>query len=94
MKSNKKNLKGYDIFDFDGTGMLEIQKVDDEGVFPDDESAVEQAVKDGIAIIPVDELPENFTRRYFGWIDTPENRERIAAFCKEYCPAPTDKVAD
>ena len=50
-------------------------------------------MKDGIAIIPVDELPENFTRRYFGWIDTPENRERIAAFCKEYCPAPTDKVA-
>ena len=28
MKSNKKNLKGYDIFDFDGTGMLEIQKVE------------------------------------------------------------------
>ena len=44
--------KGYDIFDFDGTGMLEIEKIDEENVFTDDEEAVEQAIKDGIKIIP------------------------------------------
>lgn len=73
--------KGYAAVDYDGTGMLEIQRIDDEAVFPDDEAAVAQAIKDGVAIIPVDELPENFDRRYLGWIDTPENRERIRAYC-------------
>lgn len=73
--------KGYDITNFDGTGMLEIQKIDEENVFESDDEAVEQAIKDGIKIIPVEELPENFDRKYLGWIDTPENRERI----KEYC---------
>ena len=73
--------KGYDIFDFDGTGMLEIEKIDEENVFTDDEEAVEQAIKDGIKIIPIEELPENFDRKYLGWIDTEENRKRIAEYC-------------
>ena len=73
--------KGYDIFDFDGTGMLEIEKIDEENIFTDDEEAVEQAIKDGIKIIPIEELPENFDRRYLGWIDTEENRKRIAEYC-------------
>lgn len=73
--------KGYDIFDFDGTGMLEIQKIDTSKRFADDEEAVRQAIKDGIKIIPVEELPKNFDRKYLGWIDTEENRKRI----KEYC---------
>lgn len=73
--------KGYAITNFNGTGMLEIQKIDDENVFEFDDEAVKQAIKDGIKIIPVEELPENFDRKYLGWIDTPENRERI----KEYC---------
>ena len=73
--------KGYDIFDFDGTGMLEIEKIDEENVFTDDEEAVEQAIKDGIKIIPIEELPENFDRKYLGWIDTEENRKRITEYC-------------
>lgn len=72
---------GYEIFDFDGTGMLEIEKVDSLGVFEDDEAAVEQAIKDGVKIIPVEELPENFERKYLGWIDTPENRKAIEGYC-------------
>lgn len=75
--------RGYGIYDFNGTGMLEIEKVDSEGIFEDDAAAVEQAIKDGIGIIPVEELPENFDRRYLGWIDTPGNRARIAEYCKE-----------
>lgn len=72
--------KGYIIVDFNGTGMLEINKIDVLEVFEDDESATKQAIKDGVRIIPVEELPENFERRYSGWIDTPENRKRITEF--------------
>ena len=73
--------RGYEIFDFDGTGMLEVNKIDELCVFEDDEEAVEQAIKDGMKFIPIEELPENFERRYLGWIDTPENRKQIAEFC-------------
>ena len=72
---------GYAIFDFNNTGLLEINKIDVLEVFEDDGAAVEQAIKDGVKIIPVEELPKNFDRKYLGWIDTPENRKRI----KEYC---------
>ena len=73
--------KGYDIFDFDGTGMLQIEAIGDCGLY-DDSKATQDAVNDGIKIIPVDELPANFDRRYFGWIDTPENRKAIQNYCK------------
>lgn len=76
--------KGYNIFDFDGTGMLEINKIDDVEAFDSDDEAVEAAIKDGIKVIPIEELPENFDRRYFGWIDTPENRKRIQDYCGKY----------
>ena len=74
---------GYVVADFDGTGMLEIQKLDDSGIYQTDEEAVEQAMKDGIAIIPVKELPKCFERRYLGWIDTPENRKAIEDYCRK-----------
>ena len=74
--------KGYDVIDFEGSGMLEIQKVDEENIFSDDEEAVGQAIKDGIKIIPIEELPVNFDRKYLGWIDTPENRKRIEEYCR------------
>ena len=72
--------KGYAIFNFDGTGMLEIEAIADVGCFTDDE-ATEQAIKDVIKIIPIEELPENFDRKYLGWIDTEENRKRIREYC-------------
>lgn len=75
--------KGYIICDFDGTGMLEINRDDSIGIFQDDEEAVEQAIKDGVKIIPVDELPINFDRKYSGWIDTPENRRTIELYTKK-----------
>lgn len=74
---------GYAVVDFDGTGMLEIQKLDDSEIYQTDEEAVEQAMMDGISIIPVEELPESFERRYLGWIDTPENREAIEDYCRK-----------
>lgn len=72
--------KGYAVTDFDCLGIYEIQKIDEENKFADDEEAVEQAIKDGVKIIPVDELPEKFDRRYLGWIDTPENRKAIEEY--------------
>lgn len=73
--------RGYDIFNVNGTGMLEVNKIDVVGAFEDDESAVLQAMRDGIKIIPVEDLPENFDRRYLGWIDTPRNRKAIEKYC-------------
>ena len=76
--------KGYAVTDFNGMGIYEIQKIDVENRFEDDEQAVRKAIKDGVKIIPVDELPETFGRRYLGWIDTPENRERIAELAERF----------
>lgn len=75
------NDPGYAIADFDGTGMLEIQRINEAGIFESDDEAVEQAIKDGVKLIPVEELPENFNRKYLGWVDTPDNRDRINAWC-------------
>lgn len=74
---------GYAIFDFDGTGLLEIEMINDMEIFNGDEEAVEQAIKDGIKIIPIEELPDNFDRSYLGWIDTPENRKAIEGYCSD-----------
>lgn len=81
--------RGYDIFDFDGLGLLQIEAVCD--CYPDDdyddEAAAREAERSGFCkIIPIEELPENFTlndhsAKWFGWIDTKENRKTI----KEYC---------
>lgn len=86
--------RGFCIVDFDGTGMLEIEAIADAHIDSsstyDDELAAREAEKTGYCkIIPVDELPDPFSyfekndRRYFGWIDTPENRRRIKEFCKK-----------
>ena len=82
--------KGYEIFDFDGTGMLQIEEIGYTDAFNgNDAEATEQAMRDGIKIIPIDELPKNFDRRYLGWIDTPENRKAIEEYCQNesnyYC---------
>lgn len=68
--------RGYDVALRDN--MLEIQGIDEIGKFERDEAAVEQAVKDGIPLIPVEELPADFQYRWFGWVDTPKNRAAIA----------------
>ena len=49
--------KGYAVTDFNGLGIYEIEKIDEENVFEDDEEAVEQAIKDGVKSIPEEELP-------------------------------------
>ena len=82
--------RGYAIVDFDGTGMFEIEALSDvylsvvgetDGYC--DEACAREAERSGFCkIIPVEELPENFPHRYFGWVDTPENRERIKAYAE------------
>ena len=79
-----EHRKGYVIAAFDFTDMLEVERDDSMDVFEDDEQAVEAAVADGVKIIPVDELPENFDRRYYEWIDTPENRRAIQQYCDKH----------
>lgn len=66
------------------TGVLVIMQIDDMQVFGDDHSAAIQAQKDGIKLIPKDELhfePDedgySDERSYYDYIDTPENRKLL-----------------
>ena len=86
--------RGYDIFSYNGTGLLEINRIDavyvgfskDGSTEVDDNDCAIEAERSGFCkIIPVDELPEDFDRRYFGWVDTPENRKAIQEYCNKYC---------
>ena len=93
--------RGFEIFDYDGSGLLEIECIGDAYVekredghyystYFDDEEAAKEAERIGFCkIIPVDELPNPFiinenNCRWFGWVDTPENRKNIEKWCKEY----------
>ncbi len=74
--------KGYSVFEFNNRGIFEIERIDELGVFEDDRAASEQALKDGVKLIPIEELPVEFPHKYLGWIDTPENREAIKGYSK------------
>ena len=91
---NRKSAeRGYDIFDFDQTGLLEVERIDAcyaecnyEDV-TDDDCAMEAERSGFCKIIPVDELPNPFMvhgydRRWYGWVDTPENRKAIQEYCE------------
>lgn len=67
---------GYGVFQ-SIDGMYSIERIDAMGTFNCDEEASRAAAEDGLPIIPENELPEAFEFRWFGWIDTPENRQRI-----------------
>ena len=74
--------KGYDIFDYEGTGLLELCKIDDVGAFENDYKASLKAKRDGINIIHRKDLPKNmpYDMRYHRWIDTEENRKNLANY--------------
>lgn len=77
--------KGYDIFDFNNSGLLEIDAIVDVMAFCTKEEAVEHAIRDGVKVIPVEELPENFDMKRLGWLDTMENRDAILKYTDKYC---------
>ena len=73
--------RGYAVFE-GALGLMEIQRCDqmyEETDCTDDDCALE-AAKAGIKIIPEAELPDEMgDHRYFGYVDTPENRAKIVA---------------
>lgn len=78
---------GFAIFNPCGYGMYEIERIDDlyAGTDVTDEDCAREAERIGYCkIIPVDELPKEMPEnmRYFGWVDTPENRKAIANYCE------------
>lgn len=75
---------GYHIACTDG--MLEIQRIEKLNRFASNAAAAKQAYRDGIRIIPPDQLPAGFPYRRYGWIDTPSNRVIITEFTKHYEP--------
>jgi len=90
--SKEEAERGYTIFNFDGTGLLEIEAIGDvfgnadDSYDVDDEDCAREAERSRFCtIIPVDELPSEMlylgdNRRYYGWVDTPENRKNISLF--------------
>lgn len=83
--SKEQIEKGYDIFDFDGYGILHIEKIDDVEKFESDYDAMVQAMKDGIKIIPNNELDDAFIMDCGdGWIDTPDNRKALKEYIKKW----------
>lgn len=78
--------KGYAIFNYDGTDLKELCKIDDVEAFADDGQASIQAMKDGIKIIPKEELPDDmpYNMEYHQWIDTAENRKNLIEYCKKH----------
>ena len=76
-----KKKSGYLVVDYEGTGMLEVQRDDSSNIYKTDSDAVKAAISDGVKIIPIADLPANFSRRYLGWLDTPTNRELIQQYC-------------
>ena len=89
--------RGYCKFYFDFTEMLEINAINDcyveatngnyyYGEEVTDEDCAYEAEHSGYCkIIPIDELPAHFDRRYYGWVDTPENRKAIQEYSDKYC---------
>jgi hypothetical protein len=71
--------EGYDTYNFKDTNILEIKRTPDSSI-DSDEDAVQQAIKDGINIIPDEETPPILLKQCTGLIDTQENRNAI----KEY----------
>lgn len=90
--SEEQCRRGYDIFDWNGYGLLIVEMLADVYVgsplqdYVTDDDCVAEAERSGFCkIIPVDELPEHMIedgsdRRWYGWVDTPDNRKRINEF--------------
>lgn len=81
-----QSVLGFEVFDYNGYNLLGIESIGE--LNPDDVAAKEAERIGYCKIIPVDELPYNFyidgyDARYFGWVDTPDNRRAIKEYCKK-----------
>lgn len=81
---------GYAVFDYNGTGLLSVERIDDVDAFDSDSQAAEAAIANGVKIIPPRELPAcgMDEMRFLGWIDTPENRKALAEYAKKFVSTP------
>ena len=76
--------KGYVIVKDEDKGAFEVLKDDECDLFETDEQAIEQAIKDGIKIIPENEQHNIYHMCYSGWIDTAANRETLRFYNEEF----------
>ena len=81
-----QSVLGFEIFNYNGYNLLSVESI---GGLNHDDVAAKEAERIGYCkIIPVDELPYNFyidgyDVRFFGWVDTPDNRKAIKEYCKK-----------
>lgn len=74
--------RGYVVSEYNNTGLYDIERIEKIGVFADNAEAIATAEKDGVQIIPVEELPEGMPEklRFYGWVDSPANRIKMLLF--------------
>lgn len=68
--------RGYSIFTNDefSDDLKVIEKIDELGVYNDDLEAAMQAERDGIKLIPIEEIPKVYPYYCYRFVDTPKNR--------------------
>lgn len=90
--SEKEAKRGYAIFDYDGTGLLELSRIDDAYIgtkreWVTDGACAKEAMRAGVCkIIPTRELPKQMPEdmKLHQWLDTPENRAALKDWCEEW----------
>ena len=70
--------RGYGIFVSADSKFLEhIERIDELNVYDGDLEAGEQAEKDGIKLIPLEENPKEYPYNCYRFVDTEENRKAL-----------------
>lgn len=77
----KGGSRGYGVFFSNDSTMAHIERIDELGVYDGDLEAGEQAEKDGMKLIPVNEIPDEYPINAYRYLDNEGNREILGLFC-------------
>ena len=73
--------RGYGVFFSNESEMTHIERIDELGVYDSDLEAGEQAEKDGMKLIPMNEIPDEYPINAYRYLDNERNREILGSFC-------------
>lgn len=81
----KRCESGYATVDWEGLGLARIEKIDELRVFSSDNAAINQAIKDGVKLIPLRDLPDGLPDDMYsrGWVDNLTNRMNIKKYVQD-----------
>lgn len=73
--------RGYGVFFNNESEMTHIEKIDELGVYDNDLEAGEQAEKDGMKLIPMNDIPDEYPLNAYRYPDSKRNREILEQMC-------------